>query len=157
MYTYLQYYDMSATLTSYASRLGIEGGDHICCKKMRKENTEYSLFCLVGSLNSSWASFSSCVNLAFNSSISRFCKITVESKDSPIIPHVKKLVSKRAITKQVTGNSQLKVKKRRHKTISPNVWLFSKFWISNASVKKWWQRWDSNPRPRRDWCLKPAP
>ena len=20
-----------------------------------------------------------------------------------------------------------------------------------------WQRWDSNPRPRRDWCLKPAP
>ena len=20
-----------------------------------------------------------------------------------------------------------------------------------------WQRWDSNPRPRKDWCLKPAP
>ena len=20
-----------------------------------------------------------------------------------------------------------------------------------------WQRWDSNPRLRRDWCLKPAP
>ena len=24
-------------------------------------------------------------------------------------------------------------------------------------VKESWQRWDSNPRPRRDWCLKPAP
>ena len=23
--------------------------------------------------------------------------------------------------------------------------------------KKVWQRWDSNPRLRRDWCLKPAP
>ena len=23
--------------------------------------------------------------------------------------------------------------------------------------KETWQRWDSNPRPRRDWCLKPAP
>ena len=20
----------------------------------------------------------------------------------------------------------------------------------------WWQRWDSNPRLRRDWCLKPG-
>ena len=23
--------------------------------------------------------------------------------------------------------------------------------------EKLWQRWDSYPRPRRDWCLKPAP
>ena len=23
--------------------------------------------------------------------------------------------------------------------------------------KKFWQRWDSNPRHRSDWCLKPAP
>ena len=23
--------------------------------------------------------------------------------------------------------------------------------------KNSWQRWDSNPRLRRDWCLKPAP
>ena len=23
--------------------------------------------------------------------------------------------------------------------------------------KNLWQRWDSNPRLRRDWCLKPAP
>ena len=23
--------------------------------------------------------------------------------------------------------------------------------------KKYWQRWDSNPRHRNDWCLKPAP
>ena len=29
------------------------------------------------------------------------------------------------------------------------------FWsVLDPSV---WQRWDSNPRPRRDWCLKPAP
>ena len=26
-----------------------------------------------------------------------------------------------------------------------------------AEEKKEWQRWDSNPRLRRDWCLKPAP
>ena len=29
--------------------------------------------------------------------------------------------------------------------------------VSQAWVKKTWQRWDSNPRLRRDWCLKPAP
>ena len=30
---------------------------------------------------------------------------------------------------------------------------------TNIFEKKnvFWQRWDSNPRPRRDWCLKPAP
>ena len=29
---------------------------------------------------------------------------------------------------------------------------------NNSKVrKKLWQRWDSNPRPRKDWCLKPAP
>ena len=27
----------------------------------------------------------------------------------------------------------------------------------NGKWKKEWQRWDSNPRLRRDWCLKPAP
>ena len=26
----------------------------------------------------------------------------------------------------------------------------------NQGTKIGWQRWDSNPRPRRDWCLKPA-
>ena len=26
-----------------------------------------------------------------------------------------------------------------------------------GNEKKEWQRWDSNPRLRRDWCLKPAP
>ena len=31
------------------------------------------------------------------------------------------------------------------------------FYDSNSTKSKSWQRWDSNPRPRRDWCLKPAP
>ena len=34
------------------------------------------------------------------------------------------------------------------------------FKITNAVIKTAkiiWQRWDSNPRLRRDWCLKPAP
>ena len=29
--------------------------------------------------------------------------------------------------------------------------------IDRKKVLKTWQRWDSNPRLRRDWCLKPAP
>ena len=29
--------------------------------------------------------------------------------------------------------------------------------INGHVLKSPWQRWDSNPRLRRDWCLKPAP
>ena len=29
--------------------------------------------------------------------------------------------------------------------------------MKNMKAIKQWQRWDSNPRLRRDWCLKPAP
>ena len=29
--------------------------------------------------------------------------------------------------------------------------------VRNGALTTLWQRWDSNPRPRRDWCLKPAP
>ena len=29
--------------------------------------------------------------------------------------------------------------------------------VKIQELKILWQRWDSNPRPRRDWCLKPAP
>ena len=29
--------------------------------------------------------------------------------------------------------------------------------LAEITKKSFWQRWDSNPRPRRDWCLKPAP
>ena len=28
---------------------------------------------------------------------------------------------------------------------------------SKKKKEKWWQGWDSNPRHRNDWCLKPAP
>ena len=37
--------------------------------------------------------------------------------------------------------------------------LTGKLGSQGGAVKKaeCWQRWDSNPRLRRDWCLKPAP
>ena len=38
---------------------------------------------------------------------------------------------------------------------------FHKFFPHKSAEAKFgksvWQRWDSNPRLRRDWCLKPAP
>ena len=34
--------------------------------------------------------------------------------------------------------------------------IFNKAYKSQLS-KNCWQRWDSNPRPRRDWSLNPAP
>ena len=33
----------------------------------------------------------------------------------------------------------------------------SLFACNIIKLPKCWQRWDSNPRLRRDWCLKPAP
>ena len=34
--------------------------------------------------------------------------------------------------------------------------VFKHYWSQEKKISAW-QRWDSNPRPRRDWCLKPAP
>ena len=39
----------------------------------------------------------------------------------------------------------------------PSASLLKLDWTSFALRKKSWQRWDSNPRLRGDWCLKPAP
>ena len=38
---------------------------------------------------------------------------------------------------------------------TPSVFISYSYLIK--SLKWFWQRWDSNPRLRIDWCLKPAP
>ena len=40
---------------------------------------------------------------------------------------------------------------------SPIQHSYSQLSGESLSIKSVWQRWDSNPRLRGDWCLKPAP
>ena len=52
----------------------------------------------------------------------------------------------RTAKKKITNEAELERKGLTHK-LKEKV---------SGSEKKW-QRWDSNPRHRNDWCLKPAP
>ena len=69
----------------------------------------------------------------------------------------KKPYSQYLLLRNEIKEKQLQSQKNQEKEIKQTEQLIEKFRAKASKASIVWQRWDSNPRLRGDWCLKPAP